>query len=88
MQEKCVFYPGVKFQGDIPNFVPLRGLQSAGSPVTQSSPNAKTGIEISQLFCRITRKPLILGPMFLHNTYINPAILHILHTLWTSLSHL
>eukprot|EP00116_Pleurobrachia_bachei_P016690 sb/3476952/ len=22
--------------------------------------------------------------MFLHNTYINPAILHILHTLWTS----
>eukprot|EP00116_Pleurobrachia_bachei_P008069 sb/3468331/ len=39
-------------------------------------------------FCLITRKPLILDPMFLHNTYINPAILHILHTLWTSVSHL
>ena len=88
MQEKCVFYPGVKFQGDITNFVPLRGLQSAGSPVTQSSPNAKIGIEILPLFCPITRKPLILDPMFVHNTYINPAILHSLHTLWASLSHL
>ena len=52
MQEKCVFYPGVKFQGDIPNFVPLRGLQSAGSPVTQSSPNAKTGIWILRAFLK------------------------------------
>ena len=52
MQEKCTFYPGVKFQGDIANFVPLRGLQSAGSPVTQSSPNAKTEILILPAFLK------------------------------------
>ena len=52
MQEKCIFYPGVKFQGDIANFVPLRGLQSAGSPVTQPSPNAKTEIWILRVFLK------------------------------------